>query len=338
MAIKDFEFFDFDPTPDQINEIYSSGFVGAIGSARVNRLMYGPTPSLAEALPETVGMKTPSIAMPIRGCQVLLGQDFCADRGEAQKTGDCVGAMIQLQGMVDGTNDHYFGETSWKTGDDGQALWYAREPIYGLRGHRGQGANCQRLWNYVGEQKVGFAYRGVIGGVDLSQYEPGIEHRWGRTGVPEAVLEATRLNPALRVYRIRSMEEAKRALALGYGLGRCGMEGYSNRRNQDGVSGRRGRWAHAIAVGGYDDSPAVRRRYGGALWLFYHCWGPWNSGPKRLEQPDGSWFVESGDFNRQIQRGSVYCVASVAGFDRKLIWQRGVERMTKMYEQGFLAA
>lgn len=315
--------YDLTPEPEQIAEIYASGFPGTRveEDGRHYRTLAQTAPSFYGTFPLARGRGKGRLSMPIRAVQTLEGQDFCADRGESQRQGDCVGKMVRNAGMIDYATDALFGETAYRG-------LFCCENIYGMRGHGGEGADCARLAAYVSQSgSGGFLPRGVYTATDgtsydLSKYRPDLSGPWGRRGTPEWLNQRASENKALNVYRVRSLDEARDALAFGFGLGRCGSDGYESTRDANGVSDARGTWYHAIAVGAVDDSQFAHDNYGGPLWLHFHNWGKWNSGPKRHDQPDGSWWVRSKYLERWITSGACWAFASVRGYDRQLIYDR----------------
>lgn len=327
--IKAFAEFDFTPIePHQIVEIYESGFMGAMPESNLTAAFarFGAN-SFYDAFPAAKGIhKEMEYCFPVRACQVLLDPDFYADRSEAQREGNCVGTMIRNQGMVDGCMDALFGETEWPKGPDGKGLWYCSEPIYGERGHGGEGANCWRLWNAVSpDGGAGFLHRGKYGRYDLTKYTT-IGGQWGSRGTPQEILDLCDDNPAFDQFKIRSIEEALDALTLGFGLGRCGSDGYSSKRNEDGLSEATTSWNHAIAVGGYVREQRILDKYGGPIFLYGHNWSLWNSGPKPWEISDGSWFVRQRQLESRIKAGECCAIAGLPGKNRKLVFERLMER------------
>ena len=332
-----FSDFDFTPEPGEIEKIYSSGFRGTTLEDRSTRALFrGSTPSFYEAYPQAQGLHLEtSVCLPIRGIQTMVGLDFCGDSKESQRQGDCVGKMLKGQGMIDGTLDAMFGETTWKKDASGKGVQYCDENHYGDRGHSGEGASCWRVWNNASlDGPQGFLFRDTYetsqGTFDLSRYRADLSGPWGRRGTPKTLSEIAARNPALQVYKARSIEEVMDALAMGFGVGRCGSDGYSSKRNQDGVSEPKGTWNHAICVGGFDRSQAILDKYKDPIFLHFHFWGRWNSGPKRHEQPDGSWWVRQRHLERWVRSGSVAVVASVVGADRKLIWDQKMDRRSQL--------
>lgn len=330
--------FDLTPKePEQILEAYSSGFVGAISiDLATSSYLRAQAPSFYADYPDLVGVSDElEFALPIRGCQVLIGENFCADRGESQRQGDCVGKMVRNQGMVDGCLDAMFGETTWETDEGGKGKQYCCEPIYGSRGHGGEGAVCWQLWDVVKpEGGIGFLFRGVHGEHDLSKYRADLSGPWGRRGVPTELAALSARNPALRVYKARSLAEVRDALAVGFGVGRCGSDGYSSERDSNGVSDPQGTWHHAIAVGAFTRERTFVDKYGEPLYLHYHNWGEWNRGGKSHDQPDGSWWVRERFLKRWVDQGQVAIVGAIPGKDRKLIFEKLMDRRAQLIRGG----
>lgn len=319
--------FDFSPEPDQIEQIYNSGFVGARTDSPYDRAMAKSyTRSFYSYFPEARGVhKEVEVCLPIRACQSLIDLNFCGDRAESQKQGDCVGKMVRNQGMVDGCMDALFGETDWLM-RNGKGVQYCCENHYGDRGHSGEGANCWRLWNNCKlNGRQGFLFRDVYGRYDLSKYTT-IGGQWGRSGTPAELSQIADDNPALDNMKCESLEELMDALTLCMGGGRCGTQGYSSKRNEDGLSDITTTWNHAIAIGGFVRSQAILNKYGGPIFLYYHNWGAWNSGPTPYEIPIGSWFVRTKDVQSRIQSGECNVLGGLPGKNRKLQFERLMDR------------
>jgi hypothetical protein len=308
------------PTPDMLRAAYDAGLKGVVSNdedyRNQARLACYADP-FHVAFPRAKGIGDGKLCLPYKAC-LILEPEF--GRYESQTTGDCVSHSTRNAGMVDYCIDAYFGETKYR----GR---FCTENIYGARGHGGQGANCSTLANYVSlDGKGGFLVRKRYSdgsrSVDLSVYNGRTGHKWGRPGTPDWLNAIASENKALRVMRCRSLQEARDALGAGFGLSRCGWWGYSSTRNSDGVSGVRGRWAHAMAIVGSDDTDRTRQKYDEGLFLVQNSWGLWNGGPKVHDQPDGSFWIEGATFKREIDNGGVYIIASVRGYDRELVYDR----------------
>lgn len=308
--------YDMSPTPEQINEIYSNGFQGVIPDKAAYYSLRGQTERFYNAFPQAIGVGKGKVSLPFKAV-LSLEPEF--GRYEAQTTGDCVSHNTRNAGMVDYCIDALFGETIYK----GR---FATENIYGARGHRGQGANCSTLANYVSQNgSGGFLVRGKYtskdgkNSVDLSVYRSSIGASWGPM-TPSWVNEIASENKALQVYAIKSMEEYRDAIATGFGVSMCSGYGFSSSRNEDGLSEQRGSWSHAMAHIGCDDTDWAHQKYNGMLGLIQNSWGVFNSGPKRNDQPDGSFWVRPQVVQKLINAGGCFCIASVRGYNRELVY------------------
>jgi hypothetical protein len=305
------------PTPEQLLEIYNSGFQGVRvhpAEYRIHRLM---TPGFYDVFPEARNAGAGQLSLPYKAC---LAEEPEFGRYEAQTTGDCVSHATRNAGMIDYCCDSQFGQTEYL----GR---FATENIYGARGHGGQGASCDRLAVYVGpDGKGGFLtrkrYEGGGKSVDLSTYNGNTGHNWGSSGTPSWLNQIAAENKAQRVFNCKSMEEARDALAFGFGVSLCSGFGFASTRNDDGVSEQRGSWAHAMAWVACDDTDFAHQKYQGMLFLIQNSWGVFNSGGKRHEQPDGSFFVRPAVAKRMIAAGGAWVVSSVQGYNRVLLQER----------------
>lgn len=159
----------------------------------------------------------------------------------------------------------------------------ACEPIYGYRGHTGQGANCERL----------IAYTCSVGGImlrqnypdlnlDLTNYNASIGIRWGGSGPPANV------NAEGKKHQIRTATDAPQHevcrdfIANGYPIWACSGLGWSSSRDQYGYSRQSGSWSHSWIAMGYDDRPKTVQKYGFPLFLYNHDWGNWNGGGRDI--------------------------------------------------------
>lgn len=272
-------------------------------------------PSFHEAFPGAVDAGKGKLSAPYK---IVLAMEPEFGVYEAQTTGDCVSHGVRNAGMLDYCIDAYFGETKYQ----GRL---ATENIYGMRGHGGQGADPTRLSIYVGPSGSGgylVRKRYEDGGksVDLSRYNSTIGHNWGTVGTPEWLNAIAAGNKALRVFLVRTVEEARDAIACGFGIGAASNYGFSNRRNEDGLAEQQGSWAHEQSWVGYDDTDWAHQKYDGGIPLMQNSWGNWNSGPKRHEQPDGSYWIRPQVAASYARGGGLYAFASVRGYQRELVY------------------
>jgi len=307
--------YDMAPSPEQLTEIYGNGFQGVVPDYPSYVALRRVTPRFWDVFPEFKGIGKGKLSLPFKACLV---QDAEFGRYESQTTGDCVSHGTRNAGMIDYCIDSMFGETTYK----GRL---ATENIYGWRGHGGQGANCSRLATYVSQSGPGGflprdRYESGGNSVDLSVYRSSIGHNWGRSGTPSWLNEIAAQNKALRVFALKSVDEGLDALALGFGINMCSGYGFTSTRNEDGLSEQKGGWSHSMAWVGSDDTDQAHQKYGGPLFLIQNSWGVFNSGPKKHEQPDGSFFIRPSVAQKMISGGGGWVIASVRGYDRQLVY------------------
>lgn len=299
----------FDHTPQQLHALYNHGFKGVVQDSYGDALFGSHAYDFYHDYPQAQDAGAGKLICPYKFA-LMFEPTFGA--WERQTTGDCVSHAIRNAGQIHYSFDAFRGLTTY----EGR---FATENIYGYRGHNGQGASCSRLSNYVSTAGPGgFLIRKVYPEADLSVYKSSIGHNWGSRGTP-ASLNALG-NKALHVYKITSPEQARDALALGFGIARCSGLGFDSRRNEDGLSEQKGRWAHAESWIGSDDTEPMRRKYNGILFLEQNSWGPWNSGPKRHEQPDGSYYIRPSVSLSMIRGGQVFAIGTVQGYNREIIY------------------
>jgi len=152
----------------------------------------------------------------------------------------------------------------------------------GLDGDGSMGVWAARYCN-----DYGAVPRGQYGEIDLREYSGGRAKTWGDDGVPKSLLHIARQHPILTVSRVDTYEQARDLLANGYSVTIASNQGFKSTRDKDGFATPKGEWAHAMCLLGIDDNP----QRPGVLCM--NSWGIWNDGPKRLNQPEGSFWIDA---------------------------------------------
>lgn len=203
--------------------------------------------------------------------------------------------------------------------------WIARgatEAIYGQRGHAGDGSSCARTVDFV--TKVGgiIVRQNYPGIADFSKYNGSMGGNWGARGLPDKVLDLANDHQMRTASLIRSIEEARDALANGYGLTVCSNQGFSNIRDKKGFAKPQGQWAHAMSWACCDDTgPDLS-------FLVCNSWGKgWNSGghPDWGILPDGSFLIHSDVAERMIKQNGAFAVSNFDGFKPQKLPDYGFE-------------
>ena len=223
---------------------------------------------------------------------------------ERQTTGDCV--SHSTRNAVDVTRAvemHVEGEPE---------SWIARgatEAIYGCRGHGGQGMSCSRAATFVSQSGGVLVRKNYPGVADFSKYNGSMGARWGSRGLPDKVIDEAEKHKIKTVSLVKTVEEARDALANGYGLSVCSGYGFSNKRDSKGFARKSGGWNHAMAWTACDDTgnePAF---------LVQNSWGKFNSGghPEWGPIPDGSFIIHADVAAGMLRGNGAYAFSSFNG-------------------------
>ena len=191
--------------------------------------------------------------------------------------------------------------------------WVARgatEAIYGCRGHGGQGMSCSRAATFVSQSGGVLVRKNYPGVADFSKYNGSMGARWGSRGLPDKVTDEAEKHKIKTVSLVRTVEEARDALANGYGLSVCSGYGFSNKRDSKGFARKSGGWNHAMAWTACDDTgnePAF---------LVQNSWGKFNSGghPEWGPIPDGSFLIHADIAAGMLRGNGAYAFSSFNGF------------------------
>lgn len=229
---------------------------------------------------------------------------------ERQVQGDCV--SHSTRNSVDATRCH---EIVGGQREEFVARG-ATEAIYGARGHGGEGMSCSVAARFV-NQNGGILIRKKYGEYDLSEYSA-IGGRWGRSGVPSELVKEAKKHQVKTISLINTVAQARDAIANGYAISVCSNSGFSSKRDKNGISKRSGNWAHAMAWVGMDDSREIHNE---TLFLIQNSWGIWNSGGKRFDQPEGSFWIRQSDAEEMLSQNGSWVFSDVDGFPpRKVNW------------------
>lgn len=251
-----------------------------------------------------------------RGQVVLLDRALAAQLGgrfpvHLQTIGDCVSHgwglgvdVLKAVQIAAGAREAFTGETATE-------VIYAGSRVEVGRGRLvGDGSVGAWAAKAVGAA-IGTLVRGRYGAIDLTRYDGPRAREWGRRGrgVPDELEPRAREHPVRTVSLVTSYEEARDALANGYPVPVCSDQGFEPRRDAQGFARPRGRWGHCMLFLGVDDAP---ERPG---LLVMNSWGPdWIGGPKRHDQPDGSFWVDAEVADRMLGAQDSYALSGYVGF------------------------
>lgn len=179
------------------------------------------------------------------------------------------------------------------------------EAIYNWRRHGGDGWSCGAAANVVLKESGLWLRKNYPEiGVNLSKYSGKNAGIYGRTTPPASWLAIGKDRLVRTATSVNSYEELRSMLANGYCISSCGSEAWESSRDENGVSRRRGSWAHALAYLGVDDRKVIIDLYGEPLVLVQNSWGEWNRGGTRIYKtnidiPVGSFWSKWSDLKRR---------------------------------------
>lgn len=290
--------------PKDILDAYKNGLIGNpfdpreldvfLGEARYP--MFGPA---AYQLKDTGKGKLVLLHEIIKSFDPNFGEE------EKQGTGDCTSHGTRNATDLSRATEIYAGER------ESFVARGATEPIYGHRGHSGQGMSVVRAARFVTSEGGILLRKNYDGVVDLSQYTPRIGMSWGRRGVPSDVLNLAKEHSFQTSSLVTTVEEARDAIANGYALTVGSNYGFSSRRDKHGIARRSGRWNHCMCWAAVDDT---KQRLNETLFLIINSWGRWNSGPKVLGQPEGSFWIRESDAAGMLRQNQAYALSGFNGF------------------------
>jgi hypothetical protein len=191
--------------------------------------------------------------------------------------------------------------------------WIARgatEAIYGYRGFAGQGMSCARAAEFVSTVGGIVVRKNYSGIVDFSKYNGNLGAGWGGRGLPDKVLDLANDHQIKTVSLIKTVEEARDALANGYGIAVCSSYGFNSTRDKKGFAKQSGSWAHCMAWIACDDTGSE------PAFLVQNSWGKWNDGghPEWGPIPDGSFLIKADVAAGMLKQSGSYAFSNFDGF------------------------
>jgi hypothetical protein len=197
--------------------------------------------------------------------------------------------------------------------DNEREDWIAKgatEAIYGARGFSGEGMSCSRAAEFV--SKIGgiVVRKNYPGIADFSKYNGSLGAGWGGRGLPDKVIDLSNDHQIKTTSLVRTVEEARDALANGYGLAVCSNYGFSNTRDKKGFAKQSGSWGHCMAWIACDDTN------GEPAFLVQNSWGKWNDGghPEWGPIPDGSFLIHADVAQGMLSQNGSYAFSGFDGF------------------------
>lgn len=237
-----------------------------------------------------------------------------------QTIGDCVSHGWQKMLMVTMCGDILArGEAEEWPGMDIATEWlYGTGRVLVGGGRLGNSDGSIGSWQARAVLDHGLLFRQVYGDYDLRKYSGQRAKDWGYRGLPyklEDIADEHQISG--KAVLVTSYEQARDAIKNGYTVAVCSNQGFRDVRDKEGFAAPSGSWSHCMHFCASDDE---YRRPG--LCCDNAHWGPnWISGPKRHDQPDGTFWVDADICDRMLRQEDSYVVPGVNGFEiRNIVW------------------
>lgn len=283
--------------PDKVREMYGNGFAGAKYSLEAwdefRAAMLQPD---GDRVTHATGMAESGAGkLVIPFVHVLEMFPGCWPGAQGQGRGDCVSwgsrnatLLTMVCDIVSGQIDEVSGKPEEKPEVPAEGVAdgvLSTEAYYWWRGYDGDGWYCPAVAKVATQTSGAFVRKDYPElGVDLTRYSSRTAGKYGRRPPPAEVRQVGGAHLVHQATQASSYESRRDLLHNGYGLLDCGGEGYSDRRDENGVSKRSGSWAHSMCEVGVDDRDVTKQKYGEPLVLILNSWAKWNSGPRDILQ------------------------------------------------------
>jgi hypothetical protein len=290
-------------TPKELYDNYRQGFSGCIWEQHTfDYLMsHSKHPIFGDASKRISGSGKGKLSTPYKSVLKFDKNPY----NERQTTGDCVSHSTRNASDISRAV-----EIDVHKQREGWIARGATEAIYGARGWSGQGMSCARAAEFISNIGGILVRKNYANIVDFSKYNGSLGAGWGGSGLPDKVLQLAKKHKIKTVSLVRTVEEARDALANGYGLSVCSSYGFSNKRDSKGFARVSGSWAHAMAWIACDDTN------GEPAFLVQNSWGKWNDGghPSWGKIPDGSFLIHSDVAAGMLKQNGAYAFSEFDGF------------------------
>lgn len=283
--------------PEKVIELYRGGFAGAKPSPEAweefRAAMLQPD---GERVAHATGMADSGAGkLVVPFVFVLETFPGCWPGAQGQARGDCVSwgsrnatLLTLCCDIVSGLPDEKSGKPEEKPDVPAEGVAdgvLSTEAYYWWRGYDGDGWHCPAVARVATATSGAFLRKPYPElGLDLTRYSGRTAGKWGARQPPAEVQRVGGERLVHQATHASSLEVRRDLLYNGYGILDCGGEGYSDRRDEGGVSKRSGSWAHSMCEIGVDDRDVIKQKYGEPLVLILNSWAKWNSGPRDIHQ------------------------------------------------------
>lgn len=175
---------------------------------------------------------------------------------------------------------------------------------------------------------LGTLVRQKYGNTDFTKYNGSVAKQYGDYGPPKELMNFAKEHPVRTYSQVRTVEECRDSIVNLFPVIICSNTGFATKRDELGFARRSGTWPHCMLVAGVDDN-SNRKGF-----LIINSWGPrWISGPKRWEQPDGSFWCDYDTMSEILRQNDSWVISNFEGYKRQDVdWQVFTEAQKKAKE------
>lgn len=216
--------------------------------------------------------------------------------------------VLKVTEIVNGERETFLAETAT------EPIYYGARVVIGKNSIRGGGAVVAHGVKYV--NTYGVLARQKYGQIDLTYYSPDRCVRWGNnSGFPKTLESLSKENVVMAYSRVKSYEECRDSIANNHPVIIGSSYGFSSETDDEGFCKNSTTWHHCMFIMAVDDDS---RRKG---CLICNSWGPrWLRIRKRkLNQPDGSFWVDAEIIDRMMKSGDGWSISSFQGYRKAAI-------------------
>lgn len=271
-----------------------------------------PVPLFGPASDQIKGSGKGQIALLYKAIEKVVGHFNV----KVQESSDCTSFAEAYQidtlraiNIINGSSEEWVAECCTEAN-------YALSRVEVGQRALGQGGGSIGAWCAEAVVKFGTLVRiKYLDKYDLTQYSRARADSWGWTGLPDDLEPIARQYPVKLASLVLTYEESRDAIFNLCPVNVCSQTSFTSYRDKDGFALKTGyNWPHSMAVLAVDDSfrrPGV---------LLCNSWPKnWITGPKRHEQPDGSFWVDADVFNEMLRQRDSFAYSGLKGFaPRKL--------------------
>lgn len=136
--------------------------------------------------------------------------------------------------------------------------------------------------------------------------------KWGAQGTPADIKSSARNRLLKQGVKAKTIDQAADFLANGYPIPICSNQGFTMKRNANGICEASGTWSHCMLCIG------LLMVNGERIFVILQSWGQNTpSGPTIKNMPDNSFGCRDSIFKKILNAGDSYAISGIPGFPRQ---------------------